>query len=100
YSFLAADFQGNVYWFDQNGNLRDGWQPRRLGQPLAVAPIYLRVGGQPVVVVILDNGTVLAYNRYGETFPGFPFSLKAGSRGGTYMRVGPTLAKTSFTVVT
>ena len=100
YSYIAADFRGDVYWFDQSGNLLEGWQPRRLGQPLAAAPIYLRVGGQPVILTILDNGNVLAFNRYGETFPGFPFSLKAATRGGTYMRIGPSLAKTTFTVVT
>jgi hypothetical protein len=97
---VAADFQGNLYWFDPNGSPREGWSPRPAGQPLTVAPQTLIINGQAVVMCFLNDGSVLALDQYGEPFSGFPLNLDQPIRGEAFSRPGPNLNRSLFTVMT
>lgn len=96
---LVADAYANVFLFDAQGNAPAAWQPKRLDFALAAPPQLLRVGGRDVVVCLLENGYIFAYDVLGNTLPGFPISLGARLHTGAFVEAGPTLRRTRLTVV-
>ncbi|QCR23328.1 PQQ-like beta-propeller repeat protein [Pontibacter sp. SGAir0037] len=100
YRFLADDNLGNLYMYDFRGNAMPGWQPRRLDYRLAAEPQHIRVGGLDVILVLLENGYVYALNKEGETYPGFPFSLRVPLNSGAIAKAGADLRRTEITTVT
>lgn len=100
YRLLAHDNLGNMYMYDIRGNAIAGWQPRRLDYRLAAEPQHLRVGSFDVILVLLENGYIYALNREGETYPGFPFSLRVPINAGAFAKVAADLRRTEITTVT
>ncbi|WP_299985207.1 hypothetical protein [uncultured Pontibacter sp.] len=100
YRFLVDDALGNLYMFDTRGNAIPGWQPRRMDYRLAATPQHVRVGGRDVILVLLENGYVYALNTKGETYPGFPFSLRVPITSEGVIRAGADLRRSVVTVVT
>ncbi len=100
YRLLVDDNLGNLYMYDIRGNAIDGWQPRRMDYRLAAAPQHLRVGGRDVIVVLLENGYIYALNKQGETYPGFPFSVKAPITSTAMAKLGADFRKSEITAVT
>jgi hypothetical protein len=96
---LVADRYANLYLFDTQGNTPAGWQPKRLDFALAAPPQLLRVGGRDVVLCLLENGYIYAYDALGNTLPGFPISLGARLHSAAVAEAGPTLQRTRLTVV-
>ncbi|GGG20127.1 PQQ-like beta-propeller repeat protein [Pontibacter amylolyticus] len=99
YRFLVDDALGNLYMFDTRGNAIPGWQPRRMDYRLAATPQHVRVGGRDVILVLLENGYVYALNAKGETYPGFPFSLRVPITSEGVIRAGADLRRSVVTVV-
>jgi hypothetical protein len=99
YRFLVDDALGNLYMFDTRGSAIPGWQPRRMDYRLAATPQHVRVGGRDVILVLLENGYVYALNAKGETYPGFPFSLRVPITSEGVIRVGADLRRSVMTVV-
>ncbi|WP_242922757.1 hypothetical protein [Pontibacter liquoris] len=100
YGLLVDDAQGNLYQYDMRGTAIPGWQPRPMDYRLAAAPQHVQVGGHDVLLVLLENGYVYALNRDGETYPGFPFSVKSPLTSGAVIRAGSDLRRTEVTAVT
>ncbi|MCC9135644.1 hypothetical protein ACFSKU_12955 [Pontibacter silvestris] len=100
YRLLVDDNLGNLYMYDILGTAIPGWQPRRMDYRLAAKPQHLSVGGQDVILVLLENGYVYALNRNGETYPGFPFSLKSPVTSGAFAKLGSDLKRSEITAVT
>ena len=100
YRLLVDDTMGNLYMYDMRGTALQGWQPRRMDYRLATEPQHLRVSGRDVIVVVLENGYIYALNRQGDTYPGFPVSLKSPVTGGVAVNIGPDLMRTTLTAVT
>ncbi|MBD1398469.1 PQQ-like beta-propeller repeat protein [Pontibacter sp. JH31] len=100
YRFLVDDALGNLYMYDTRGNAIPGWQPRRMDYRLAATPQHLRVGGRDVILVLLENGYIYALNTQGETYPGFPFSLRVPITSEGIAKVGADLRRSQVTVVT
>lgn len=101
YNLLADDNQGNLYMYDIRGNAIQGWQPRRLDYKLAADPQYLRAGSRDVILFVLENGYVYALNRNGDTYQGFPFSLKSPvTSGAVVTKAGADLRRTELLTVT
>ncbi|WP_347157977.1 hypothetical protein [Pontibacter chitinilyticus] len=100
YRLLVDDAQGNLYLYDMRGTAIPGWQPRRMDYRLAAEPQHIRVGGYDVILVLLENGYIYALNRDGETYPGFPFSIKSPLTSGAIIKAGSDLRHTEATVVT
>lgn len=97
---LIAGGSGNLFLYDTQGRSYPGWQPRQLEFRLAAPPHYLSVGGRDVIVVLLENGYVYAYDQAGGVYPGFPISMGARLQGGGLAETGPTLRRSRVTVVT
>ncbi|MBC5775318.1 hypothetical protein H8S95_14660 [Pontibacter sp. KCTC 32443] len=100
YNLLVDDDLGNLYMYDIRGNAIQGWQPRSLDHKLAADPQHLRVGTRDVILVMLDNGYVYALNKNGETYQGFPFSLKSPVTSGAVAKIGADLRRTELKTVT
>ncbi|PKV66466.1 PQQ-like beta-propeller repeat protein [Pontibacter ramchanderi] len=100
YRFLVDDALGNLYMFDTRGNAIPGWQPRRMDYRLAATPQHVRVGGRDVILVLLENGYIYALNTKGDTYPGFPFSLRVPITSEGVIRAGADLRRSVVTVVT
>ncbi|SMC00324.1 hypothetical protein SAMN00120144_1938 [Hymenobacter roseosalivarius DSM 11622] len=96
---LVGGGGGNLFLFDTNGRAFPGWQPKRLDFNLAAPPHYLVVGGRTVIVALLENGYVYAYNQQGNLYPGFPLSVGARLNTGAFVEAGTTLGRTRLTVV-
>jgi hypothetical protein len=96
---LVTDRYANLYLFDARGDAPAAWQPKRLDFALAAPPQLLRVGGRDVVLTLLENGYIFAYDLQGNTLPGFPISLGARLHSEAYVEAGPTLQRTRLTVV-
>ncbi|GAB2782369.1 hypothetical protein HNQ93_002159 [Hymenobacter luteus] len=96
---LVAGASGNLFLYDTQGQTFPGWQPKQLEFRLAGPPQYLVVNGRDVVVVLLENGYVYAFDQAGGTYPGFPISIGARLGSGVLVEAGTTLRRTRLTVV-
>lgn len=100
YRFVASDGIGGVYLFSREGDLLDGWNPRRLKYQLNTAPFHLRVRGKDCIVAVQENGVVNILNRRGELYPGFPVDLKGDVTSPLYVEIGTDFDNTYFTAIT
>ncbi|TGE20131.1 PQQ-binding-like beta-propeller repeat protein [Hymenobacter elongatus] len=97
---LVGGGGSNLFLYDTNGRAYPGWQPKQMEFGLAAPPHYLVVGGRDVIVVLLDNGYVYAYDEQGSVYPGFPISMGARLHSGAFVESGPTLRRTRLSVIT
>ncbi len=96
---LLVQTAGNdLLLLDARGHLFPGWQPKRLDFPLAGHPAVLSVSGRDVVVVLLQNGYVYAFDGQGALLPGFPLSTGGRLAGGILVQAGSTLGRSRLTV--
>ncbi|MCB2376714.1 hypothetical protein LGH70_03935 [Hymenobacter sp. BT635] len=97
---LVGGGGSDLFLFDTNGRAFPGWQPKRMEFGLAAPPHYLVVGGRDVLVVLLENGYIYAYDEQGSVYPGFPISVGARLHSGAFVESGSTLRRSRLTVVT
>ncbi len=100
YRYAGQDRRGNVYLFDKEGNLLEGWNPRNGQSPLLEVPRHIRVRGRDCFVLVRRNGEIELTNRRGELYPGFPFKLDKRLSGDVKISQGPDFERTTITVVT
>jgi hypothetical protein len=96
---LIGDQSGHLFMFDMAGNLQEGWEPKSLGAPLAAVPQLYRVNGRDVVLVMLQNGYIYAFNSLGELYPGFPLNLDEPLHQPAFGEAGTSLRQTRLTVL-
>lgn len=81
YRFFVSDEFGDLYIFDQSGQLLEGWNPKRSTGRLATAPAHHRIPGLGDFMISLhENGNLEIMNRRGE------------SRIGPAIRLGESLS--------
>ncbi|WP_185816898.1 hypothetical protein [Hymenobacter metallilatus] len=96
---LVAGASGNLFLYDTQGRTFPGWQPKQLEFRLAGPPHYLTIAGHDVVVVLLENGYIYAFDEAGSPYPGFPISVGGRLAGGVLTEPGATLSRSRLTVV-
>ncbi|RPD48579.1 hypothetical protein DNI29_08165 [Hymenobacter sediminis] len=96
---LVAGGSSNLFLYDTQGRTYPGWEPKQLEFRLAGPPQYLVVNGRDVLVVLLENGYVYAFDQAGGTYPGFPISVGARLGSGVLVEPGTTLRRARLTVV-
>ncbi|GGG42969.1 PQQ-like beta-propeller repeat protein [Hymenobacter glacieicola] len=96
---LVAGASGNLFLYDTQGRAYPGWQPKQLEFRLAGPPQYLTVDGRDVVLVLLENGYVYAFDQAGAPYPGFPISIGARLGSGVLVETGTSFSRTRLTVV-
>lgn len=79
YRYFLADEMGDLYLLDKQGNLLEGWDPKRTTGRLAEKPAHHRVPGVGDVLLSLhENGNLEMFNRRGESRTGQPIRLGDG----------------------
>lgn len=96
---LIGDQAGNLFMFDMAGNLQEGWGPKRLEVPLAATPQLYRVNGRDVLLVMLQNGYIYAFNTQGELYAGFPLQVEGSLEYPAFGAAGSSLRQTRLTVL-
>lgn len=99
YRLMAADTKGNMYMYNKEGKNLEGWTPRVMDGPLAIAPFHLRVKGGDCIIALQTNGVLNVMNRRGEMMPGFPFDLKAHGVNDMFVEIGNDFNSTNLVMV-
>ena len=100
YRLIASDGIGNIYLFDKEGGLLEGWNPRTLKYQLVSAPVHLRVRGKDCIVAVQENGLINILNRRGKLYPGFPVDVKGDINSPLFIEIGTDFDNTYFTAIT
>ncbi|MFA0963235.1 hypothetical protein AB9P05_15640 [Roseivirga sp. BDSF3-8] len=100
YRFMIGAADGDIYLFDKEGNILEGWGPRETGNRLSQPPNHLRVRGKDVMYAIRQDGVVHIMNRRGENFPGFPLDLQGKIETPVFIEIGASVASTYMTAIT
>jgi len=99
YRILLADQKGNLYMYDKEGRILDGWNPRKMNEPLIVLPKHIRVRGKDAIIIVQANGEVHVLNRRGESFNGFPVTLENEISGDLHIEKGRDFGHTIFSTI-
>ena len=99
YRYLISDQRGNLYLYTKEGIPLEGWDPKNLTGRLAADPFHLRVRGQDIIVALQNDGTVNAFNRRGESKPGFPVKLDGRFDSDIHIKMGINLSTTALSMV-
>tara|TARA_B100000029_G_scaffold453495_1_gene479331 strand:- start:144 stop:1478 length:1335 start_codon:yes stop_codon:yes gene_type:complete len=75
YRIITSHENGEIYFYDKNGNILDGWNPLSLEDGLVQAPIHTRIRGKDYIIILLENGKIYVKNRKGINYKGFPVDL-------------------------
>ncbi len=76
YRYFVSTVKGSLWLFDKTGKSLEGWSPLNLGEQTIGAPLHTRIPGKgDFMVAYGKSGKVYAFNRRGETQPGFPLDL-------------------------
>lgn len=98
YRYATADRRGNVYLFDKEGNLLEGWDPKPMGSQLMDLPEHVRIRGRDCFVMVENQGTIHLTNRRGEYYPGFPFNTGKRLAGDVVITKGADFARSRIVV--
>ncbi len=100
YRFVVADKRTNIYLYDKEGKNLEGWTPRKVNGPLAMAPFHIRVQGRDCIVAMQANGMINLINRRGEMYPGFPLDLNGTVSSALFLEPKGTFETSQFTGIT
>ncbi len=99
YRFLTYDDRGNLYLYNKEGKLLEGWNPKKLTNRLASKPFHIRVRGKDCFVALQQDGQLFLFNRKGELKKGFPLKLDARFDGDVFVEMGIDYSKTYLHLV-
>jgi hypothetical protein len=99
YRILLTDKKGNLYMYDQEGRILEGWNPRIMSKPLTAPARHIRVRGKDVIVALQSNGEVHVLNRRGESMAGFPVKLENIISGDVHISKGRDFDHTIFSMI-
>ena len=100
YRFIASDENGQIYMFNKEGKLLEGWNPKIMEDQLIEAPQHIRVRGKDCMVTVQENGLINVMNRRGSPYPGFPLNLNQPVAGPLFFEQGTDFTQTFFTAIT
>ena len=75
YRIISSHKNGEIYFYDKNGKILNGWNPILMEDELVQAPIHTRVRGKDYIIIIQKNGDIYLKNRRGINYKGFPVKL-------------------------
>jgi hypothetical protein len=56
YRFMCTDTEGDIYLYDKQGKLLNGWTPKTGGRSIIAAPVHIRVAGKDAFVILRKRG--------------------------------------------
>jgi hypothetical protein len=76
YRFAPATNDGNIFLLNKNGQLLQGWAPRKILGALVVPLIHVRTQSKDCMIAIQEGGGIMLMKRNGESYSGFPVLLQ------------------------
>jgi hypothetical protein len=99
YRIISSHENGEVYFYDKNGNTLDGWNPLSMEDDLVQAPIHTRVRGKDYIIILLKNGKIYVKNRKGENYNGFPLDLYSEVSNKLYYKKSSSPSKSIIEII-
>ena len=99
YRIISSHENGEIYFYDKNGNVLDGWNPLIMEDGLVQAPIHTRVRGKDYIIILLKSGKIHVKNRKGENYKGFPLDLDSEVSSRLYYKKSSSSSKSTIEVL-
>ena len=99
YRIISSHENGEIYFYDKNGNILGGWNPLSMEDGLVQAPIHTRVRGKDYIIILLKNGRIYVKNRKGENYKGFPLDLDSEVSSRLYYKKSSSSSKSIIEVL-
>ncbi len=100
YRFMAVDTEGNIYLYDKEKNLLDGWNPKKLGGRLSAPGYHVRVKGGDCMIAMQEKGVLNVMNRRGEMMSGFPIDVGSKVSSPVFCSINNDFESTRLITVT
>jgi len=100
YRLIANDESGQIFMYNKEGKLLEGWNPKLLQDQLIIAPQHIRIRGKDCIIAVQENGIIHVLNRRGNAYPGFPLDLSGPTQGPLFIEEGTNFKGTNFTAIT
>lgn len=98
YRYAGADRRGNIYLYNKEGALLEGWNPKAIGSQLLDVPEHVRIRGRDCFVMVEATGKVHLTNRRGEYYPGFPYNTGKRLAGDVRITKGSDFTRSEVVV--
>ena len=99
YRIISSHENGEIYFYDKNGNILGGWNPLSMEDGLVQAPIHTRVRGKDYIIILLKNGRIYVKNRKGENYKGFPLDLDSEVSSRLYYKKSSSSSKSIIEIL-
>ena len=99
YRIISSHENGEIYFYDKNGNILGGWNPLSMEDGLVQAPIHTRVRGKDYIIILLKNGRIYLKNRKGENYKGFPLDLDSEVSSRLYYKKSSSSSKSIIEIL-
>lgn len=76
YRFAPATSNGNIFLLNKNGQLLQGWAPRKTQGASVVPLMHVRTQSKDCMIAIQEEGGIILMKRNGESYAGFPILLQ------------------------
>ncbi|MCS7017790.1 MAG: hypothetical protein RMJ87_07845 [Cytophagales bacterium] len=76
YRLAVTTANGDIFLMNKNGQLLQGWRPRKTTGAPAFALKHIRAQSRDCMIALQENGGVMLMKRNGESYPGFPVALQ------------------------
>jgi hypothetical protein len=98
YRFMCTDAEGNIYLYDKQGKVLNGWAPKVGGRSIIAPPAHIRVAGKDAFVILRKRGIDLV-TRMGVSYPGFPKELEINLAGSYFTEATGSLETSKLTTI-
>ncbi|MDH5382733.1 MAG: hypothetical protein OEW75_17895, partial [Cyclobacteriaceae bacterium] len=99
YRFIFSDIHGNVFMYNKEGSLLEGWRPFFSNGTLAIEPRHIRVRGRDCIILFQKSGKFFLLSRRAEVLPGFPVDLGPDVNFDYALSYGSNFSNSEFTFV-
>ena len=99
YRIISSHENGEIYFYDKNGNILGGWNPLSMEDGLVQAPIHTRVRGKDYIIILLKNGRIYVKNRKGKNYKGFPLDLDSEVSSRLYYKKSSSSSKSIIEIL-
>lgn len=99
YRYLLETGRGQLYLFDKEVNLLEGWAPLDLKARLLETPYHTRIAGKDFFLSAERADKVTLLNRKGRAYPNFPVDLDMRFSGDVYLHKKPNFASSEISLL-
>lgn len=99
YRYLISAGRGEIYLYDKEARLLEGWSPVKVDALLKNIPYHDRVAGKDFFIAAEQSNRLHLLNRRGEEYQGFPVELNQRFSGDHYFKKSPNMMGSELIVI-